>query len=120
MKYTCMVNGYTALAMTKLDILDKLEEIKIGVSYMKNGVKLEHYPSSVAQFEGVEVEYITCPGWKTSIAEVRSFEDLPQNCKHYVLIVEAMLGLAIKWIGVGPSRDAVIVRDSSGFLWKKD
>ena len=120
MKYTCMVNGYTALAMTKLDILDKLEEIKIGVSYMKNGVKLEHFPSSVAQFEGVEVEYITCPGWKTSIAEVRNFEDLPQNCKHYVLIVEAMLGLAIKWIGVGPSRDAVIVRDSSGFLWKKD
>jgi len=120
MKYTAMVNGYTALAMTKLDILDKLDEIKIGVSYMKNGVKMEHYPSSVKQFEGVEVEYITCPGWKTCIADIRTFEDLPQNCKHYILIVEAMLGLPIRWIGVGPSRDAMILRESFGFLWKKD
>ena len=120
MKYTSLVNGYTALAMTKLDILDKLDEIKIGVSYMKNGVKLEHFPSSVKQFEGVEVEYITCPGWKTSIADVRKFEDLPQNCKHYVLIVEAMLGLPIRWIGVGPSREAIIVRESFGFLWKNE
>ena len=55
MKYTAMVNGYTALAMTKLDILDKLDEIKIGVSYMKNGLKMEHYPSSVKQFEGIKV-----------------------------------------------------------------
>jgi len=120
MKYTSLVNGYTALAMTKLDILDKLDEIKIGVSYMKNGVKLEHFPSSVKQFEGVEVEYITCPGWRTSIADVRQFEDLPQNCKHYVLIVEAMLGLPIRWIGVGPSREAIIVRESFGFLWKNE
>merc|ERR1711915_709274 len=67
MKYTAMVNGYTALAMTKLDILDKLDEIKIGVSYMKNGTKMEHYPSTVKQFEGIQVEYITCPGWKTCI-----------------------------------------------------
>jgi len=120
MKYTAMVNGYTALAMTKLDILDKLDEIKIGVSYMKNGVKMEHYPSSVKQFEGIQVEYITCPGWKTCIADIRKFDDLPQNCKHYILIVEAMLGLPIRWIGVGPSRDAMILRDSFGFLWKQD
>jgi len=109
MKYTAMVNGYTALAMTKLDILDKLDEIKIGVSYMKNGTKMEHYPSTVKQFEGIQVEYITCPGWKTCIADIRKFDDLPQNCKHYILIVEAMLGLPIKWIGVGPSRDAMIL-----------
>jgi len=120
MKYTAMVNGYTALAMTKLDILDKLDEIKIGVSYMKNGLKMEHYPSSVKQFEGIQVEYITCPGWKTCIADIRKFDDLPQNCKHYILIVEAMLGLPIRWIGVGPSRDAMILRDSFGFLWKQD
>ena len=58
MKYTSMVNGYTALAMTKLDILDKMDEIKIGVSYMKNGVKMEHYPSSVKQFEGIQVRLL--------------------------------------------------------------
>lgn len=120
MKYTAMVNGYTALAMTKLDILDKMDEIKIGVSYMKDGVRMESYPSSVKQFEGVEVEYITCPGWKTCIADIRRFEDLPQNCQHYILIVESMLGLPVRWIGVGPSRDAMILRESFGFMWKQD
>merc|ERR1712136_701402 len=67
MKYTSMVNGYTAVAMTKVDIFDKMDEVKIGVSYLKNGEKMDHYPSSVKQFEGIEVEYITLPGWKTSI-----------------------------------------------------
>jgi len=119
MKYTAMVNGYTALAMTKLDILDKMDEVKIGVSYMKNGLRMESYPSSVKQFERIEVEYITCPGWKTCIADVRRFEDLPLNCQHYILIVESMLGLPIRWIGVGPSRDAIILRESFGFMWKQ-
>jgi len=118
MKYTSMVNGYTALAMTKLDILDKLDEVKIGVSYHRGGHRLEHYPSSVKQFEGVEVEYITLPGWKCSIADIRKFEDLPENCRHYVLIVEAMLGLPIRWVGVGPSRDAMITRENINFLWE--
>ena len=68
----------------------------------------------------LKVDYITCPGWKTCIADIRKFDDLPQNCKHYILIVEAMLGLPIRWIGVGPSRDAMILRDSFGFLWKQD
>merc|ERR1712080_249774 len=118
MKYTAMVNGYTALAITKVDIFDKLEEVKIGVSYLKKGARMEYYPSSVEQFEGVEVEYITLPGWNTSIADVRKFEDLPQNCRHYILIVEAMLGIPIKWVGVGPSRDAIIYKQNTDFLWK--
>jgi adenylosuccinate synthase len=118
MKYTMMVNGYTAVAMTKIDIFDKLDEVKIGVSYLKNGVRMEHYPSSVKQFEGIEVEYITLPGWKTSISDIRKFEDLPQNCRHYIQIVEAMLGLPIRWVGVGPSRDAMIFRNDINFLWE--
>ena len=55
MKYTNMVNGYTTVAMTKIDIFDKMDEVKIDVSYLKNGVKMEYYPSSVTQFEGIEV-----------------------------------------------------------------
>ena len=55
MKYTTMVNGYTAVAMTKIDIFDKMDEVKIDVSYLKNGVKMVYYPSSVKQFEGIEV-----------------------------------------------------------------
>jgi len=110
LKFTHQVNGYTALCLTKTDILDKLDEIKIGVSYIKDGKKLDHYPSGIFQFDGVEVEYITMPGWKTSIASCRSFAELPQNCKNYVLKIEELLGLPFKWVGVGPSRDAMILR----------
>jgi len=110
LKFTHQVNGYTALCLTKTDILDKLDEIKVGVSYIKDGKKLDHYPSGIFQFDGVEVEYITMPGWKTSIASCRSFAELPQNCKNYVLKIEELLGLPFKWVGVGPSRDAMILR----------
>ena len=57
LRFTSQVNGYTALALTKTDILDKLDEIKIGVNYVKNGKVLDHYPSGIYQFEGVEVGF---------------------------------------------------------------
>merc|ERR1719167_1203022 len=110
LRFTSQINGYTALALTKTDILDKLDEIKIGVNYKKNGKVLEHYPSNVYQFEGVSVEYLTMPGWKTSIADCRSFDELPVNCKNYILKAQELLGLPFKWVGVGPSRDAMILR----------
>ena len=55
LRFTSQVNGYTAIALTKTDILDKLDEIKIGVNYKKDGKVLDHYPSGIYQFEGVEV-----------------------------------------------------------------
>jgi len=110
LRFTNQVNGYTALALTKLDILDKLDEIKIGVNYIKNGKVLDHYPSGLFQFEGVEVEYITMPGWNTSIAQCKSFDELPANAQNYVLKIEELLGLPMRWVGVGPSRAAMILR----------
>lgn len=110
LSFTSQVNGYTALCLTKTDILDKLDEVKIGVKYIKDGKAMDHYPSGIYQFDGVEVEYITMPGWKTSIAKCRSFDELPENCRKYVLKIEELLGLPFKWIGVGPSRDAMILR----------
>lgn len=110
LRFTNQVNGYTALCLTKTDILDKLDEIKIGVNYIKEGKVIKHYPSGIFQFDGLEVEYITMPGWKTSIANCRSFNELPENCKNYVLKIEELLGLPMKWVGVGPSRDAMILR----------
>jgi len=110
LRYTDTVNGYTALALTKTDILDKLDEIKIGVNYVKDGKVIDYFPSSEKQFIGVEVEYITMPGWKTSIVDIRSFENLPENAKNYVLKIEELLGLRIKWVGVGQSRDSMIFR----------
>lgn len=110
LNFTSILNGYTAVCLTKTDILDKLEEVKIGVAYLKDGKKIDHYPSGIFQFDGLEVEYITMPGWKTSIADCRSFSELPQQCKDYVVKIEELLGLPVKWVGVGPSRDAMILR----------
>jgi len=113
LRFTNQVNGYTALALTKTDILDKLEEIKIGVNYIKDGAVLDHYPSSIEQFEGLEVEYITMPGWSTSIASVRKFEDLPINAQNYVLKIEELLGVPMRWVGVGPERESMILRSDA-------
>jgi len=110
LKYTSMVNGYTSLAVTKLDILDKMDEIKVGVTYIKNGAALEHFPSCEQEFVGVSVEYITMPGWKSNIAGCKVYEDLPANAKKYIETIEQYLNIPVKWIGVGPARDAVVTR----------
>jgi len=102
------VNGYAAIALTKLDILDELAEIKIGIGYKLNGQKIDRYPASEAELRLVEVEYITVPGWKTSIENVRKFEDLPIEAQQYVRTIEQYLEVPIKWIGVGQGRDAMI------------
>ena len=99
-------------------------------THFKDGKKLDHYPSGIFQFDGLSVEYITMPGWKTSIANCRSYDELPVNCKNYILKAQELLGesftnmlkpvtllnifcptgLPFKWVGVGPSRDAMILR----------
>ena len=99
------------LALTKLDILDGLPEIKIAIGYKHNGEKLESFPASMNVLENVEVEYVTFPGWNTPIVSCRTFESLPENAKKYVLYIEEFLGVPVKYIGVGKEREAIIIRD---------
>ena len=63
-------------------------------------------------FEGIEVEYVTLPGWKSSISECRSFEELRQNAQTYVTTIEGYLGKPVRWIGVGQARAAIIERNA--------
>ncbi|KRT86277.1 hypothetical protein AMK59_1468, partial [Oryctes borbonicus] len=104
LQYTNMVNGYTAICLTKLDILDTLKEIKLAIGYTLNGRKLESFPSSAAQLANVQVEYITMPGWQTCTESIRKFDDLPLNAKTYIEKIEDILEIPIKWIGVGKGR----------------
>ncbi|XP_065200438.1 adenylosuccinate synthetase [Planococcus citri] len=108
LKYTSMVNGYGKLCITKLDILDGLEEIKLGVSYRLDGKPLKHFPSDASKLAQVEVDYITLPGWKTSIENVREYDDLPENARKYIEKIEEFLQVPVKWIGVGKGRDSII------------
>ncbi|XP_075223793.1 adenylosuccinate synthetase [Lycorma delicatula] len=111
LQHTAMVNGYTRLCITKLDILDTLPEIKICVAYKRNGQKLPNFPSSAAELSKVEVEYLIMPGWETNIENVREFSKLPVNAKCYVELIEELLQVPIKWIGVGKGRESIITRE---------
>ncbi|XP_054154079.1 adenylosuccinate synthetase-like [Oppia nitens] len=109
LRYSHMINGYSALAITKLDILDEFKEIKIAVSYSLNGKEYTHSPpSNSTDLAKVDVKYITLEGWQTSISKVRKFGDLPNNAQQYVRTVEKLVEVPVKWVGVGPKREAII------------
>ncbi|PWZ03617.1 putative ADE12-adenylosuccinate synthetase [Testicularia cyperi] len=110
MRYSCLINGYTSLNLTKLDVLDQLEELKIAIGYTVDGKELTSFPADLEVLAKVEVQYKTVPGWKADITGVRTYEELPQNCRNYVEFIEQFLGVKIEWIGVGPARDAMIHR----------
>jgi len=110
LEHSHRINGYAAIALTKLDILDTLDELKIGVAYKLDGVTLKAFPSSLDRLAKVEVVYKTLPGWKTSTEACRRFADLPAAAKNYVKAIEDLLHVPVRWVGVGASRDAMITR----------
>ncbi|XP_014786575.1 adenylosuccinate synthetase [Octopus bimaculoides] len=108
LRYSHMINGFSAVAITKLDILDVLKEVKIGITYKLDGKPIESIPASDEDLKRVEVEYLTLPGWLTSTENVRKFEDLPENAQKYVRKIEELLNVPVKWIGVGQARSSII------------
>lgn len=109
--YSITINGYTSINLTKLDVLSGLKEIPLGVAYKaKDGTVLNTMPANLKQLEDVEVQYEVMPGWDDDISKCRSFDELPENCKKYVLRIEELVGVPIRWIGVGPNRLDVIDR----------
>ncbi|KAJ8309302.1 hypothetical protein KUTeg_014176 [Tegillarca granosa] len=109
LRYSAMINGFTAIAVTKLDILDGFKEVKIGVAYLLNGQKIEDsFPALDEDLKKVKVEYITLPGWQEDTSGARKFSDLPQNAQAYINTIQELMGVRVKWIGVGQARDSVI------------
>jgi len=86
------------------------DEIKIGVKYKVDGVEVDGMPSSLDQYSRVEVQYETMPGWTEDISKAQRFEDLPVNCRAYVLRLEQLIGVPVRWVGVGASRTSMIDR----------
>jgi len=115
LRYVCRINGLTHVNLTKLDVLDKLPEIKVGTRYRtKEGAVLNSVPADLETLEGVQVEYETLPGWKADISKIRKWDDLPQAARDYVQRIEDLVGVHVKWIGVGPGRDAIVVKPRKG------
>uniref|UniRef100_A0A8C4N4H7 Adenylosuccinate synthetase n=1 Tax=Eptatretus burgeri TaxID=7764 RepID=A0A8C4N4H7_EPTBU len=108
LRYAHMINGFTALALTKMDILDVLDEIKVGVSYKMDDKPMPYFPANMDILNKVQVDYVTLPGWKTNIDKLRSFDELPVNAQNYILFIEKHLRIPIKWVGVGKDRESMI------------
>jgi len=109
-RYSARVNGVTDFVLTKLDVLTGLETIPVCVAYEVDGVRVDEVPVSQSDFHHAKPIYENFPGWSEDITGVRRFEDLPKNAQDYVLAVEAMSGSRISAIGVGPGREAIVVR----------
>ncbi|MCX7522946.1 adenylosuccinate synthase [Microbacterium sp. STN6] len=109
-RYAARINGVTDFVLTKLDTLTGLETIPVCVAYDVDGVRHDEVPSSQTDFHHAVPIYQEFPGWSENITGVRSFSDLPENAQNYVLALEKMSGSRISAIGVGPGRDAIVVR----------
>ncbi len=107
-RHAARVNGLTALAVTKLDVLDSLPEVKLAVGYQRGGELLEDFPGELSILGGIEPIYETMPGWQASTADVRQLEDLPAKARAYLDRIEELAGVPIRYISVGTRRAQVI------------
>ncbi|KAJ5925960.1 hypothetical protein N7454_007470 [Penicillium verhagenii] len=113
-RYSHAINHYTALNLTKLDVLDDFDEIKVGVAYILPCGKRTtgSFPADPNVVEKIKVEYVTLPGWKSNTMGVTKYEDLPVNARAYIEFIEREIGgVPIKWIGTGPAREHMIARE---------
>jgi adenylosuccinate synthase len=105
-QYSHMLNNYSSLNITKLDVLSDLDELQIGVAYTLHGKRLQPgmMPSVLEDLAEVKVEYETMKGWKCDISKARSFAELPANAQAYLKRVEQLCGVPVSWVGVGAGR----------------
>lgn len=113
LKYSTLINGYTSLNITKLDVLDTFKEIPVGVSYTLRGKKLDLFPEDLNVLGKVDVEYVTLPGWEQDITKITAYEDLPENAKKYLKFIEDFVGVPIEWVGTGPARESMVYKQVS-------
>jgi adenylosuccinate synthase len=109
-KFATRINGLTDIFLTKLDVLTGIKEIPVCVAYDVDGVRMEEIPVSQSDFHHAKPIYENYPGWDEDITTAKKFEDLPKNAQDYVLALEKLSGTRISAIGVGPDRNATIVR----------
>ncbi len=108
-RQTIKISGIDGIALTKLDVLDELDEIKICVQYDLNGDKIDYLPASVEDQLKIKPIYKTFPGWKQSTVGVKNIQDLPDNAKNYIYAVEDFIGTKISSISTSPEREDTIL-----------
>ncbi len=112
LRYSAMVNGFTSIALTKLDVLSTFPEIPVATAYRIDGEILKSFPVDPPTLERVVPEYTTLPGWKTSLQGIRRFDQLPVQAQRYVGFIEEFLQVPIRMISTSPNRQDIVFRMS--------
>jgi adenylosuccinate synthase len=108
--YSVMINGFNEITITKLDILDEFESIKVCTEYELDGERSKNLSTFINHLDRVKPIYTTVPGWGCSTEGIRLFEDLPLKAQEYILYLEKILNVPIKHISTGPKRNDIIIR----------
>jgi adenylosuccinate synthase len=107
-RYSARINGLTALAVTKLDVLDHFAEIPVGVAYHVAGERLEEMPADLEVLNRVQPQYEVLPGWQKPTSGARRLADLPPQARAYLDRLQDLLGTPIRYVSVGTRRDQII------------
>ena len=110
LRHAVRLNSLTEIALTKLDILDTFETVRVCISYELNGKELSGYPDDAQLLGQVTPKYVDLPGWNKSVSLVRRYADLPSQAKTLIELVEKHVGVPVSIIGVGPERNECVVR----------
>jgi adenylosuccinate synthase len=110
LRYASMINGFTELALVKLDVLSGLKELPVATAYQRNGEMIHDFPTVNEILSQCEPVYERLPGWDEEITHCKTFSDLPKKAREYVRFVEEHVGIPIKVISVGPADEANIWR----------
>lgn len=113
MRYAVLVGGLTTVALTKIDVFDDFDEIKICTAYKDNrdGKIYNSYPTDVYMHKYLEPVYETHKGWKQNLSDIREYNRLPQQAKDYLARLEELLGVPISIVSVGPDREQTIYKN---------
>jgi len=109
-KRSIAINGSTQIALTKLDVLNDLDEIQVCVGYANDGVPINHFPTNAAEFNSVTPIYETFEGWNLPLDNVRAYDELPQKAKDYVAALEGFLNFSINMVSVAPGRENLLTK----------
>ena len=111
-RQTIKISGINGIALTKLDVLDELEEIKMCIQYELDGKKIDHLPSASEDQLKVKPIYKVFEGWKSSTKGIKNIDDLPENAKKYIYAVEDFIGAKISSISTSPEREDTILLEN--------
>jgi len=112
-RYAAELNGFDSVALTKLDVLDALDEVKVCVGYEIEGRRIDTFPAVSKELRAIKPVYETLPGWKSETLGITEFIELPENARRYVEFLSERIGVEIGLISTGPERDQTIILKES-------